>query len=449
MRIVILGAGTVGSSIAEMLCGAGHAVTVIDSSPEHSRRINDELDVLTLTGSASQSSVLFQAGVMAADIVLAVTGDDEVNIVAASMAKAMGARRSIARVYAPVFRDLSTFDYQRHFGIDRLLSLEHLTAMELASACRHPGAVVVDHLARGGIEIQEITLSQKCNSTKKPLRDLGLPSNVRIGAIHREGRVWLAHADDQLQSGDRIALIGTSSDVESIKGRFHTDSGPRQRVAIAGGGETGYHLAKALEKERFSVYILEASAERCAELANNLGSTTTIIHADATRRAVLEEERIGGYDIFVACTGDDENNILAGVEAREFGAKRIMAVVGRPDYANIVNKLGIDFAVSEREVMAKKVMSFLNVGPVVSRTALTGSDIRILEIEVHNEVPATKRPIVELQLPPRSLLAALSRQDFISVPTAKDQLQPGDTLVALVEHDQVDPLLELFKRQRG
>lgn len=132
MRILTLGGGTVGTWIADLLCRNRHSVTLVEIDPIQTRRINDELDVRAITGSASQSSVLFQAGVMSVDLCLAVTGDDEVNLVSASMAKAMGARRSIARVYAPVFRDLSTFDYQRHFGIDRLLSLEHLSATELA-----------------------------------------------------------------------------------------------------------------------------------------------------------------------------------------------------------------------------------------------------------------------------------------------------------------------------
>ena len=143
MRILTLGGGTVGTWIADLLCRNRHSVTVVDIDPVHTRRINDELDVRAITGSASQSSVLFQAGVMSVDLCLAVTGNDEVNLVGASMAKAMGARRSIARVYAPVFRDLSTFDYQRHFGIDRLLSLEHLSATELARNIRNPGSVIV------------------------------------------------------------------------------------------------------------------------------------------------------------------------------------------------------------------------------------------------------------------------------------------------------------------
>ena len=142
MKIVVFGAGTVGSSIADLLCRNRHSVTVVDSNKEHARRINEELDVRVVHGSASESSILFQAGVIGADLCLAVTGSDEVNLVGASLAKAMGTHRAVARVYSSVFRDLSTFDYQRHFKIDRLLSLEHLSAMELARGIRAPGSLI-------------------------------------------------------------------------------------------------------------------------------------------------------------------------------------------------------------------------------------------------------------------------------------------------------------------
>ncbi|MEM9588076.1 MAG: NAD-binding protein, partial [Planctomycetota bacterium] len=145
MRVLTLGGGTVGRWVADMLCRRRHSVTVIDNDPENVRRINSELDVRAIEGSAAQSTVLFQADVLSADICLAVTGVDEVNIVGASMAKALGARRSIARVYAPAFNDLSTFDYQRHFNIDSLLSLEQLTAFELARAIRNPDAIPLEH----------------------------------------------------------------------------------------------------------------------------------------------------------------------------------------------------------------------------------------------------------------------------------------------------------------
>ena len=156
MNVVVLGAGQVGSSIAEVLSQQDHNITVVDSDPALTSRINDELDVGVVTGNAAQSSVLFQAGMLSADVCMAVTGNDEINILAASMAKAMGARRSVARVYSPVFRDLSTFDYANHFGIDRILSLEHLTAMELARSIRDPNAVLVEQIARGGLDCSAV-----------------------------------------------------------------------------------------------------------------------------------------------------------------------------------------------------------------------------------------------------------------------------------------------------
>ncbi|MCA9223014.1 MAG: Trk system potassium transporter TrkA [Planctomycetales bacterium] len=444
MIILTLGAGTVGTWIAELLCQHRHSVTVVDSDPRHVRRVKEELDVRAMVGSASQSSVLFQADVLGADLCLAVTGDDEVNLVAASMAKAMGARRTIARVYAPVFRDLSTFDYQRHFNIDRLLSLEHLTASELARGIRNPGEVVVENFARGALEVQEVLVGEKTSATGVPLRSLGLPPRVRIGSIARAGRVWIAGAEDSVQAGDRITLIGRRDDIDQVKDWFSRATAPKVGVVIAGGGETGYHLARTLESEHFAVLLMDESHERCEFLAHHL-KHVTVVQADATRRSVLEEERVGSADVFVACTGDDENNIMAGVEAREIGAKKIMAIVGRPDYASVVGKLGIDLAVSERDVMARQVLGFLNEGPVVTRTPLPGGRIGVYEIEVLEGAPVTEHVLAKLPLPDACLIAAVMRESFVRVPAADDRLQPGDTVVALIDDSAAKAAIALFE----
>lgn len=442
MRVVTLGAGTVGSWIAELLCQNRHSVTVVDNDPANVARVND-LDVRTITGSASQSSVLFQADVAGADLVLAVTGNDEVNLVASSMAKKMGARRVVARVYAPVFHDPSTFPYQQHFGIDRMLSLEHLSATELARNIRSPGSMLLENFGQGGIEVQEIIVSSQAAAIGTALKDLKLPSNVRVGSISRGAKTWIAGAADVIESEDHITIIGEHAAVESVKGRFYNDTTPRMGIVIAGGGETGLHLAMALERDRFDVFLLEESEERCHYLARTLDSAT-VIQADATRRAVLEEERVGSADVFVACTGDDENNIMAGVEAREIGAKKILALVGRPDYATIVGKLGIDRAVSQRDVMARQVMGFLNMGCVISRSTLPGGRIAVCEIEVEEHVSATEHVLANLQLPEECLIATVIRDGFSKVPGADDRLQAGDIVIALVADSASDALLRLF-----
>lgn len=448
MQIVVVGAGTVGTSIAGMLCDLGHSVTVVDIDPKKTRRVNDELDVRVVTGSGAESSVLFQAGSLGADLCLAVTGVDEVNMVAASMAKGLGVKRSVARVYAPVFRDLSTFDYQEHFGIDRLLSMEHLSAMELAREIRHPGASIVENFARGELEMQEMTIAENSAAVGQQVYELRLPSNVRIGSIRRGGKLTIAGANDRLEANDQITLIGTREDIDIVKGRFQKKQPPKQGVVIAGGGETGYHLARVLQGPGFGVVVIDSNRDRCEYLAAHL-EHSTVVHANAQRHAVLEEERVGSADIFVACTGDDEDNILACVEAKELGAKRMMAIINRPDYANVVGKLGINHAVSPRLVIAREIQGLLNTGSIMSRMPLTkAGDIEVQEIIVPAGCPATEHVLAKLELPSQCLIAALIRSNYAQVPGADDRFQAGDTVVALVGESAFEKTKEVFSASR-
>ncbi len=445
MRIVVLGAGTVGYSITRLLCQHRHSVTVVDANAEHARQLNETLDAKVIVGSASQSSVLFQAGVLDCDICLAVTGSDETNLVSASIAKAMGARRTLARVYSSVLRDASTFDYQRHFRVDRILSLEHLSGMDLARAIRKVGSIAIEHFARGELEVQEVLVQAGTRGTRAPLKELKVPRGVRIGSILRDGLIRIAKADDHLQGEDRITLLGPQDEVEDLRDWFQKESPPRQSVVIAGGGETGFHLARALMGRRYSVMILEADRNRCEFLANQLRHVT-VVHRNATRRVDLEEERVGKADFFAACTGDDEDNIMAGVEARELGAENILAVVNRPDYGNVVGKLGIDHVVSPRVVMAKEVLGFLNTGAIISRWSVGGGNVHILEVEVVAGAPVTETTLAGLKLPPGCLVAAMMRENYARVPGADDRLREGDTVLLLVENAAEKATLALFDK---
>lgn len=447
MKIVVLGAGTVGTSISELLSQHGHSITIVDTDAEQIKRINESLDVRGVTGSGSQSSILFQCNVNSCDICIAVTGEDEVNMIAASIAKAMGAHRCVARVYSPVYHDLSTFDYQRHFQIDRFLSLEQLTAMELAREIRSRSSAIVEHFATGDIEIQEIEVTEG-SADGKSVKELGLPSNVRIGSIYRNGRTWVATAHDKLERHDRIDIVGRPEDIEKVKPFFQTKAVKRQFVVIAGGGETGYHLASMLQSDTFSVVLMDTNRQRCEWLSNSLPKTT-ILHCDATQRAVMEEERVFDADFFVSCTGDDESNIMAGVEAKELGAKKVLSVVGRPDYANIMGKIGIDFAVSERQAMGKVILGLLNEGNIISRYLTPDGRIGIYEIEVEPDSDAVRMNLADLALPAPCLIAALMRDRYSRVPEAGDKLQPGDIVVAFIDESVVDEALPRFRTSKA
>jgi len=318
MNILILGAGTVGQSLAELLCERGLNVCVVDEQADVLRRVEERFDVQTVCGSAFDASTLFQAGVLTTDLCLAVTSRDEVNLVSASVAREMGASRSVARVFNPILRDRSTFDYQHHFSVDRLISLEHLTALELARHIRSTSVVTVENFMRGGVEVQGITVGKQAKAVGVSLSELKLPRGVRVGVISRQHESFIAGAGDIVRAGDHVTLIGSRDELLSVTSWFEGGKSKRPRVVIAGGGETGLNLARLLERTRCRVTVLESDPERCDLIAERLPQCTVLL-ADVKSRADLEEARVGSADVFVACTGHDEENIVCGVEAKELG----------------------------------------------------------------------------------------------------------------------------------
>jgi trk system potassium uptake protein TrkA len=438
MNIVIFGAGTVGTSIAELLCASHHNVCLVDSSKEALSLVEERLDVRTLCGSACDSIVLFQAGVLSADLVLAVTSLDEVNLVGASIAKSMGAKRSLARVFDQAYLDTSTFDYRRHFGIDQLLSLEYLTALELARAIRTPTLFAVENFARGGIEVQEFAVDPGSKGAGIPLKELKLPKNVRIGLISSEDRCIIAGANDIIEPGDHVTLFGTLEALDKVKkDYFEHRPPPKLNVIIAGGGEIGFNLARLLQKGRFNTVLMEADAERCEYLAQRL-TGTTVLHADVTRQAEMQEARVGKAEIFVAATGRDEDNIVCGVEARELGCSRILSVVRRPDYANVLERLGID-------VTSRQILGMVQGGVIIAGSGISKGDAEVWEVEIVEGAPVTKAPLKDVSLP-GCLIAAMVREDFVSVPGADDQLKAGDSAVVLVHRNSIADTLAIFER---
>ncbi|MCR9200894.1 MAG: Trk system potassium transporter TrkA [Planctomycetaceae bacterium] len=447
MNVVVLGAGTVGRTVAELLCERGIDVCVVDDDPDVLRRVEEQLDVQTVCGSAFDVSRLFQAGIQLADLCLAVTSRDEVNLVSASIAREMGAARSVARVFNPIFQDNSTFDYPRHFRIDRLISLEHLTALELARHIRSTSVLAVQNFVRGGVEVHGIHVGRKARAAGVPLKQLQLPSTVRIGLITNNERSVIPGGEDCVRSGDHVTLIGSHGEVAKVAKQFEDRDTERTRVVIAGGGETGLNLARLLEQTRCRVTVMEADPQRCDHVAERL-PRTTVLHADVKSRADLEEARVGKADVFVACTGRDEENIVCGVEAKQLGCRRLVTIVRSPDYANVLERLGIDVAVSPREAMARQIVGLVSRGVIRERSAIAGNAAEIWELEVRKNVLATRKSLRELALP-NCIVAAIERAEHVRVPSADDQLQAGDTVVLLVHRDAHVEVERLFTERAG
>ncbi len=443
MQVLILGGGSIGSSIARTL-SSEHSVTLIETNPDIVKALNSDLDIRAIQGSATQSSTLFQAGVGNQDICLALTGVDEVNIIGASIAHAMGVPRTAARVYAQIYRDLSTFDYRHHFGIDKLLSIENLTACELACEIKEPCAMFIEHFGYEDIEMQEVAVTKTTSANETELGKLNIPPDVRIGTICRGGEINIATAEDRVLPGDKITLIGNRTAIEALKRVFQIQSIIKQNVTIAGGGETGYLLALILQTRNYNVKIIEADKTRCEFLAAQLDRSTIII-GDGSRKKVLEEENVNSSTVFVSCLGDDENNIMACVEARELGAKDLITVINRPDYAEVIGKLGITKAISPKTILNRQIKGLMQQGPIVFQNPhLLGGNIDVIELSVSEGAPITKSPLKEGGLPKQVLILAVNRGAFTFVPNADTIIQPKDNVVAIVHQSCFTQLLDYF-----
>lgn len=431
MHAVILGAGTVGRSIAEILVENDVNVCVVDEQRDVLNRVEEQLDVQTVLGSACEAIPLFQAGVQNAELCLAVTSRDEVNLVGASLCKVMGAKQTVARVFNEAYQDFSTFDYQRHFGINRLLSLEKLTALELAKGMRAPGLFAVENFARGGVQVLEVGVIGNSKAAGQTIRELNLPSAVRIGLLVSETGPCVPSAEQVVRPGDRVTLIGKQDALNEVKSLFEPRRQSVISVVIAGGGEIGFHLGKLLDSKRYRVVILEADPKRCEKLASRLESATVLI-GDATNRSELEEARVSSADVFVAAMGRDEDNIVCGVEAKELGAQRILSIVRRPDYANVLERIGIDVAVSPREVMAGEILGMVMTGPINRKSAIAGGAAEVWEILVVEGAPCVVATLKELKIK-ECLIAAIVREEYVEVASGEDQLRPGDTAIVIVQ----------------
>ena len=444
MYVTIIGGGTVGTSIAETLVGRGVSVTLLDSDPAALAVAEERMDVQTVLGNGTLAPCLFRAGVPSSDLCLALTSSDETNLCAASVARAMGARRVVARVFDPAYQDASTFDYLAHYGIDRLFSLERLTALEIAKSLHSPGMYAVENFARGGVQVQEVEVDAGSEMAGVPLKEAGLPPGVLAGLVSRPGGpAFIPGADDAVSAGDHVTLVGQSEAIDAVRKRFERKTRRGQFVIVGGGGDVGYQLAAQLQKARFQITLLETDEDRCRWLAERLGGCT-VLRADGTRRADLEEARIRSADAFVACTGDDEDNLICSVEAKELGAKRTLCVVRRPDYANVLPRLGIDGAFSPRGVMAREVTGLLMTSPVIGQSEVGDGDARVVEVEVLSGAPAAGLTIREAGLP-RCLVAALIEQETVRTPGAADVFRPGQTAVMLVQKENLDAMVGRFR----
>ena len=449
MNICIAGGGRVGFHLARLLTIENHDVTVIERDPVRVEQVDFALDVRTVTGNASSILMLKEAGVEDADIFVAATGTDEVNLIAAATAKGLMAKKVVARVENPEYLE-STILFESVLGIDYLLSPDALTALEIGRYVENPGIVASETFGRGVVQLQQLRVTKSPTTGGKRLRDVAMPPGVLLGVISRKGATLIPHGDSIVEAGDLITLIGRRELVESVKTLCHGTEPRLDRIAIMGGDRIGLHLAQMLERGKYTVKLLDWNAEKCNQLATKLNRATVVCRNGASRTE-LEDEHIEDADVFIATTDDDEVNIMAGVLAKEIGATRAIAVVHEPDFASLVGKLGIDHVVTPRASLANRVLKLVHQDKVQSIAVLEEGQVEIVEFVVDGEAPIIGKTLNEVFESRRgyrgALVGTIVRGEEVIVPRGDDEIQAGDSIIMIAAPEALDGVLKLFRKR--
>ncbi len=444
MNIFIAGGGRVGFHLARLLSAEKHDVTVIEKDPNQVEHVDYSLDVNTVHGRAEDILCLksFDAG--SADLFIAATGVDEINLIAATTAKGLGAKQVVARVRDPIYNE-SDILYETVMGIDYILSPQALTAHEIVNYVEHPGMVAAESFGRGLIQMLQMRVTAVPLKEGQTLKDLPLPKDVLLGVIGRNGDVEIPRGSSSLHVNDHVTLIGRKESVDDTIKIFQGVEVRYDKVVIMGASRTSLHLAEVLENRRHSVKLIEWNMERCNELAAVL-KKTKVVCRDATSRLSLEQEHVDGADLFVAATHDDERNIMASVLAKEVGVREALAVVHQPDFAPLLGRLGIDHAVTPRACIANRILKLVKRPRASALAVLEDGKIEILEFKLEAQDPLAGEELQTIKFPEESLVASILRGEEVIVPSGTDKLQAGDSVIVIVGARSLEATQKLFQR---
>jgi len=451
MKIIIIGDGKVGYTLAENLSKEGNDVTIIDKDPEPLKKASEYLDVMCIKGNGVSTKVLMEAGVKEADLLIAATNSDEMNMVCCLTAKKLGAAHTIARIRDPEYAsELSVL--KRELGLDMVINPELECAREIGRVLSHPTAVEVEPFAKGRVELVEIKVTGSMPVAGMKLKEIsaGICPSILIGAVLRNGDVIIPNGEFMIEENDMIYVIGRPADVHYFCARVVPDSNRVRNVMIVGGGRIAYYLAKYLEEADIRAKIIEIDRERCYELTELLPDTL-IINGDGSEETVLESENLRDMDAFVAVTGRDEENLLTALYARQCGVKRVVAKINRITYASLIRDMGIDCVVSPKQITANGIIRYVRGlknamgNPVETLYRIIDGKAEALEFIAGPSTKFLNIPLRDLKLKEGILVAAIVRRNEIIIPHGKDVIKPGDSVIIIVKDNRFSDFNDILE----
>lgn len=428
MKVAIIGAGKVGSEIAGRLSEEGHDIVIIDRSEARLAKIEEKYDCITVKGSGSSSSVLRSSPVADSQLLVSVTNSDEVNMISCMTAKRIGIPRTIARIRDPEYHQELIIS-KEDLGIDLVINPEWSAAEEINRLLSIALPVHIEPIARGKVQLLDLTITEDLKTfVHKRLSELKIPSQCLIVAISRNGDMIIPGGEDIIQPGDILYILGLPSSVNKVCFQGKKKKQKIHKVLILGGGRIGYYLAQRLCSRGMKVKIIEQNPDKCRELAERL-PTALIIQGDGSDLELLKKEGIKETDAFVSVTGLDEENLLLSLLAKQMGAKRVIAKVSRPGYAPLVERLGVDSAISPRLITVGEILRFIRGGRLLSLVLLLNEQAEVVELMVHPGSKIAGRYLKKSGLPRRTLIGAIIRNETTIIPHGDDMILEGDRLV--------------------
>jgi trk system potassium uptake protein TrkA len=430
VRVLIVGAGEVGFHIAQRLSEENKDVFLIDKDPEKVRRITDNLDVQAILGSGTSPQMLRNLGIKETDMLLAATDSDEVNLIACLLARNLNPYIiKVARVRNPEYLEEKELFGPDLLGVDQIINPESVMVETIRNLMLVPEASDVIDFVDGKIKLVGITVGPDSPLTGRQLlsfKETG--RDILVGAILRGDQVIIPHGEDTIQADDLLYAVVRTDELNSIFKAFAIKDKELKRVIIVGAGQTGVSLATALDKDKVNVKIIERDTQRCSDLAQKL-ERVTVIHGDGRDKDLLQEENIGGLDLLVALTGDEESNVLISLLAKGMGAKKTITRISKLSYIPLVSAIGLDTVISSRLSAIRAFLQYLRRGRIISVAPLKGEHAEAIEAEALETSDIIDVPLSKVKLPSGSLIGAIVRGDDIIIPGGSHEIKAGDRLI--------------------
>ena len=443
---MIVGAGLVGQYLCEKFSEEGQEVILIDTDKEKLQRIEHELNILTIHGSGASARTLAEAGIAKTNLFIAVTDSDEVNLVSCIMSRQYDIETRIARVRNEEFLTPGLTLNEEALGIDLIISPDWAMVEVIMQLTRASETFYTAEFANGQILLLGYRVQDKnplVGLSLFELKQQHISRQFVITAILREGKTIIPHGDTIIQARDKVYMMVPKHEMAEVEQVFNVASQLPNKVFIIGGSDIGYMVARQLEDLNINVKIVEANKDRCDFLSENLGHSI-VLNFDGLEAHDLLEEGIEYADLVIAVTGSDTTNILSSLLAKHHGARRSIIKITHHDFVPMLGKLGIDVALSPRQVAADMILRYVRRGSVISTTTILDTDAEVMEVTVPEHRSFDQVPIKDLACPKGLIIGAVVRDNKVVVPSGGTVIRPGDNLVTFFRQESVKEVDKFF-----